>query len=83
MSRRTLPIASLDTTVNSKQAAVLEGVGSDTHFATIVEGNADRSGARLDVQPDHIGIHIAIANKPFWGATAKFKALYRAFWTPA
>lgn len=57
-------------------------VGPETHFGTIVEGNANKDGARITVTPNDIAIYVKVARTGLWGAPGKFKAIYRVFWEP-
>jgi hypothetical protein len=64
------------------KAAVIEIVGPETNFSTIIEGNATRSGARLTILDDQVRVHVTVQGQAGWGAPGKFKAIYRVFWEP-
>jgi hypothetical protein len=55
-------------------------VPGETNPATIEEGNADRTGARIDVLEDRVRIHVKVRGQPQFGAPGKFKAMYRVGW---
>lgn len=61
---------------------VQELVGQpETYTDTIVEGNSTKTGARLTKRADSVRVFIKVQGK--WLSGARFKALYRVFWTPA
>jgi PASTA domain len=64
------------------KAAVQEFVGPETRFGSIVEGNADHSGAAITLFPDRAQVHVKVHGDGFAGAPGKFKAVYRLQWVP-
>jgi hypothetical protein len=64
------------------KAAVQEFVGPETRFGSIVEGNADHSGAAVTLYPDRAQLHVKVHGDGFAGAPGKFKAVYRLPWVP-
>jgi hypothetical protein len=64
------------------KAAVQEFVGPETRFGSIVEGNADRSGAAITLYDDRAQVHVKVHGDGFAGAPGKFKAVYRLRWVP-
>ena len=56
---------------------------SETDFSTIVEGNADRTGARLTKLEDRVRVFVRVRGKKsvVGGSAGKFVALYRVYWS--
>jgi hypothetical protein len=63
-----------------KRLAIREFVGPETRFASIVEGNADRSGAQITLGRDAAVVHIKVHADAFDAPHGKFKAVYRLSW---
>ncbi|MGW5721914.1 hypothetical protein ACWEVP_37470 [Amycolatopsis sp. NPDC003865] len=60
-----------------------EFVGPETVFSSLVEGNEERTGARITLHSDHVDVYVKVRGQPFHGAPGKFKAAYRVFWDEA
>jgi hypothetical protein len=66
----------------SSRLEVKEYVGMETNFRTIIEGNANKNGARIRVYDDRVNIYVKVQGQGGWGAPGKFKAIYRVRWAP-
>jgi hypothetical protein len=64
---------------SSARLSVLEHVGPETNLKSIVEGNASKTGARIDVLTDRVRVRIGVAAGGGWGF-GKFKGIYRVSW---
>jgi hypothetical protein len=62
---------------------ITEAIGPTTNYRTIIEGNADKSGARMTRGDEYAHIVIGVQGQPGLGAPGRFKAVYRAFWSAA
>jgi hypothetical protein len=63
-------------------AAIVEFVGPETRFGSIVEGNPTRSGAAIALFDDRAQVHVKVHADGAAGAPGKFKAVYRMSWAP-
>lgn len=59
-----------------------EYVGPETNFRTIIEGNAELSGAAIVPGPKSVLVHVKVRGQPFNGVPGKFKAVYRVSRAP-
>jgi len=64
------------------KVGVIEMVGPETDFRTIVSGNAQRDGARITIGATDARVFVRVARTALWGAAGKFKAIYRVLWAP-
>ena len=65
---------------SSARLSVREHVGPETNFKSITDGNANKTGARIDVLIDRVRVRIGVAREGGFGAAGKFKGIYRVFW---
>jgi hypothetical protein len=64
------------------KCAVREFVGPETRFGSIIEGNANHSGAAITLFQDRATIHVKVQGDAFQGSSGRFKAVYRLSWVP-
>jgi hypothetical protein len=64
------------------KCAVQEYVGPETRYASIIEGNANHSGAAITLFADRATVHVKVQGDAFQGSSGRFKAVYRLSWVP-
>ena len=57
-----------------------ELVSPETNRETIIDGNPQRTGARIIRSLDRCDVHIAVQGQSILGVPGKFKATYLAYW---
>jgi MIR domain len=65
---------------SSARLSVREHVGPESNLKSITDGNANKTGARIDVLTDRVRVRIGVAREGGFGAAGKFKGIYRVFW---
>jgi hypothetical protein len=61
---------------------VEEIVLADSYIPSIIEGNANRTGAALNVNVSSFDLHVKVQAAPFNQHTGRFAAIYRMRWVP-
>jgi len=63
------------------KCAIREFVGPETRYTSIIEGNANHSGAAITLFEDRATVHVKVQGDAFQGSSGRFKAVYRLSWT--
>jgi hypothetical protein len=63
--------------------AIVEEIGPTTNYRTIIEGNAQRTGAAIVHTDEYATITVSVQGQSGDGAPGRFEALYRASWSAA